>query len=44
MAGGGSDGLVGLVDDAIARGDRRKAVEFMSLEASHGRISSHGGE
>ncbi|CAM9547692.1 unnamed protein product, partial [Laminaria digitata] len=38
-SGGGSGGLVGLVDDAIARGNRRKAVDFLSLEASHGRVS-----
>ncbi|CAM9314351.1 unnamed protein product [Scytosiphon promiscuus] len=41
--GGGGGGLVGLVDEAIARGDRSKAIEFMSLEASHGRVSAHQG-
>lgn len=42
--GARSGGLVALVDDAIAGGSRDKAVEFLSLEASHGRISSHNGE
>lgn len=42
-AGGDSEGLVGMVDDAIARGDRPKAVEFLSLEASHGRVSAREG-
>ena len=40
---GDSGGLVGLVDDAIARGDRKKAIEFLSLEASHGRVRGRGG-
>ena len=44
QSGGDSRGLVGLVDDAIARGDRRKAVEFLSLEASHGRVSGREGK
>lgn len=37
-------GLVGLVDKAVARGDRIEAVEFLSMEASHGRIKGRGGE
>lgn len=41
--GDDSGSLVGLVDDAIARGDRQKAVEFLSLEASHGRVSGREG-
>lgn len=43
-SGGGGGGLVGLVDEAISRGDRAKAIEFMSLEASHGRVSAHQGK
>lgn len=39
----GGGGLVSLVDKAIARGDRIEAVEFLSMEASHGRIKGHGG-
>lgn len=42
-SGGDGGGLVGLVDDAIARGDRQKAVNFLSLEASHGRVRGQGG-
>ncbi|CAM9324494.1 unnamed protein product, partial [Hapterophycus canaliculatus] len=42
--GGGGGGLVGLVDEAIALGDRRKAIDFMSLEASHGRVSAQEGK
>ncbi|CAM9461977.1 unnamed protein product [Ectocarpus fasciculatus] len=41
--GGGKGGLVGRVDDAIARGDRRRALELLSLEASHGRVSAQKG-
>lgn len=37
-------GLVGLVDAALERGDRDTAVAYLSLEASHGRISGQGGE
>lgn len=44
VAGGGSGGLVGIVDNAIARGDRRRAVQFLSLEASHGRVSRQEGK
>eukprot|EP00903_Cladosiphon_okamuranus_P013418 g12500.t2 len=48
MAGGeggarGAGGLVGLVDDAVAKGDRRRAIAFLSLEASHGRVSGQRG-
>lgn len=39
-----SGGLVELVDEALARGDRRTALDFMSLEASHGRVSALEGE
>lgn len=37
-------GLVELVDAALKRGDRQCALEFLSLEASHGRLSEQGGE
>ncbi|CAM9957572.1 unnamed protein product [Pylaiella littoralis] len=39
----GGGGLVGLVDDAIVRGEREKAVAFLSLEASHGMVSAQDG-
>ncbi|CAM9472142.1 unnamed protein product [Ectocarpus sp. 4 AP-2014] len=42
-SGGGKGGLIGRVDDAIARGDRRMALELLSLEASHGRVSAQKG-
>lgn len=41
--GSGDGGLVSLVDEAVARGDRAEAVEFLSMEASHGRIKGRGG-
>lgn len=37
-------GLVGLVDAAIKRGDRAKALELLSLEASHGRVRGREGK
>lgn len=40
----GGGGLVGLVDDAIVRGEREKAVAFLSLEASHGMVSAQDGK
>lgn len=37
-------GVAGVVDAAIARGDRRQAVDFLSLEASHGRVNRATGK